>query len=413
VPKRFLAILVSLAAVSAACGGGGEPTEPAVTSTTLVTGATAPTAAVSPTTTAPMIVLAPPTSRGLPEPTKVDSLPASMGAITAVSGEPTYRGVFGQIDPDRIVVAPVALAPAPAAAGIAPLTGLPLADPSVATRPALLAKIDNTGKGRPQAGINQADLVYEEQIEGGFTRLAVVFHTNAPSVIGPIRSGRSTDIGLLGSLNDPIFVWSGANKVHGTLLRRQNIVDLGAGTRSEYSRAKDRPGTYDLMTDAEKMQAIAEKAGKGGTPPPHFEYRSDLVGLPASAAPATSFIVDFPSVTVGWEWDQATSTWLRTQGGTPHVDADGVQVGAANVIVAEIDQISTGAIDVAGSTVWEEQFLGTGRAWIFTDGQVVEATWTKPSINSVATWTTPDGIPVAITPGVTWVELAPGPPVEN
>ncbi len=336
-----------------------------------------------------------------------------MGAVRVVSGEPTYRGVFGQIDPDRIVVAPVALPPAPAAAGIAPLTGLPLSDPSVAARPALLAKIDNTGKGRPQAGIGQADLVYEEQIEGGFTRLAAVFHSNAPDVIGPVRSGRSTDISLLGSLNDPIFVWSGANKVHGTLLRRQNIVDLGAATRDEYTRAKDRPGTYDLMTDAANMQAIAEKLGRGGTPPPHFEYRTDLISLPASATPATSFSVNFPSVTVSWEWDPSTSKWLRTQGGTPHVDADGVQVAAANVIVAEIDQISTGAIDVAGSTVWEEQFLGTGRAWIFTDGQVVEVTWTKPSINSVATWTTADGVPVAITPGVTWVELAPSPPVRG
>jgi len=336
-----------------------------------------------------------------------------MGAITVLKGEPTYRGVFGQIDPDRIVVAPAALPPGSTAPGIAPLTGLPMPDPSTIDRPALLAKIDNTGKGRPQAGINQADLVYEEQIEGGFTRLAVVFHSNAPSVIGPVRSGRSTDIGLLGSLNGPIFVWSGANKVHGALLRRKNIVDLGAATRSEYTRAKDRPGTYDLMTDAEKMQSIAEKIGKGGTPPAHFEYRSDLIGLPDSAAPAKSFTVDFPSVTVSWEWDQAASAWLRTQGGTPHVDADGVQVAAANVIVAEIDQISTGAIDVAGSTVWEEQFLGTGRAWIFTDGQVVEVTWTKPSINSVATWTTADGVPVAITPGITWVELAPGPPVRN
>jgi len=410
--KRILAILIAVSFVAAACGGGGESDAESSTTTTVAPSTTEPSTVV-PSTTAPAFVSSPPTTRGLPETVTVDPLPSSMGAKTVVSGEPTYRGVFGQIDPDRVVVAPVALPPGPAAAGIAPLTGLPLADPSVAARPALLAKIDNTGKGRPQAGIGQADLVYEEQIEGGFTRLAAVFHSNAPTVIGPVRSGRSTDISLLGSLNDPIFVWSGANKVHGTLLRRQEIVDLGAGTRSEYTRAKDRPGTYDLMTDAANMQSIAEKIDRGGTPPPHFEYRTNLIGLPASAAPATSFTVDFPSVTVSWEWDAATSTWLRTQGGTPHADADGVQVAAANVIVAEIDQISTGAIDVAGSTVWEEQFLGTGRAWVFTDGHVVEVTWTKPSIRSVATWTTADGVPVAITPGVTWVELAPSPPVRN
>jgi len=398
-----------VALFSAACGGGGgDESSLQSVSTSVAPASSSVLSSVAPTTTvAPP--MSPPTSRGLPEPAAVKPLPSSMGSTTVVSGEPPYRGVLGQIDPDRVVVAPVALPPA-VLAGVAPLTGLPLSDSSVAERPAILAKIDNTGKGRPQAGLGQADLIYEEQIEGGFTRLAVVFQSNVPKLIGPVRSGRSTDIALLGSLNSPIFVWSGANKVHGRLLRRQDIVDLGAATRSEYTRAKDRPGTYDLMADAEEMQAIAKRIGSGRTPPPHFEYRTDTIGLPATARPVTSFTVNFPSVTAKWDWDAITGVWLRTQGGTPHVDADGMQVAAQNVIVAEIGRVSTGAVDIAGSTVYEEQFLGTGRAWIFTDGQVVEATWTKPSINSVATWTTADGVPVAITPGVTWIELAPGPP---
>ncbi len=334
-----------------------------------------------------------------------------MGSSIVISGEPPYRGVLGQIDPDRIVVAPVALPPAPAAPGVAPLTGLPLSDPSRAELPAVLAKIDNTSKGRPQATLSQADLVYEEMIEGGSTRLVVVFHSTVPDVIGPVRSGRSTDIAMLGSLNEPVFVWSGANRVHARLLRRQNMVDLGAGTRSEYTRASDRPGTYDLMTDGTELQSIAIRADSGGAPPPHFEYRTETIGLPAGARPSTAFTVKFPSVTADWNWSSSLGGWLRTQGSTPHVDADGIQVLAANVIVAEIEHVSTGSIDAAGSTVFEEQFLGTGKAWIFTDGNVVEATWTKPSIHAVATWTTPDGVPVALTPGVTWVELAPGAPL--
>lgn len=405
-PIRLAALAVVIALLSTACGGGDEASDQPVSTTSVSTTTLAPPPTEPPTTTA--VPMSPPTSRGLPESVEVKPLPASMGPKTVVSDSPPYRGVFGQIDPDRMVVAPVALPPAPAPAGIAPLTGLPIDDPLAAVRPAILAKIDNTGKGRPQAGLNQADLVYEEQIEGGFTRLAAVFHSAAPRLIGPVRSGRSTDIALLGSLNKPIFVWSGANKVHGRLLRRQDIVDLGAATRSEYTRAKDRPGTYDLMTDAEEIQAIAKGIGSGRTPPPQFEYRTATVDLPSTARPAVSFTVKFPSVTARWDWD--AGAWLRTQGGTPHVDADGVQVAAQNVIVAEVGRVATGAVDVAGSKVYEEQFLGTGRAWIFTDGRVVEATWAKPSINSVATWTTADGIPVAITPGITWIELAPGPP---
>ncbi len=329
-----------------------------------------------------------------------------LGGITVLSGEPAYRGVLGQLDPDRSIVAPVALPPAPAPDGIAPLTGLPLADPSVADRPALLVKIDNTSKGRPQEALALADLVYEEMIEGGFTRLAAVYHTNAP-LLGPIRSGRTTDIALVGSLNQPIFAWSGANLVHAALLRRRDIIDLGAQSRNEYFRASDRPGTYNLMSEAQTLFDIAADRDNSGPPPPHFEYRDATIGLPESARPVAGLTVAFPSATAEWTWDPALEGWARTQNGTEHVDAQGERVVAANVVVAEVRKVATGSVDTAGSTVFEQQFLGSGRGWVFTDGQVIEVTWTKPSIRSVATWTTPDGVPVALTPGITWVELAP------
>lgn len=349
------------------------------------------------------VAAGPPTSRGPAPVVDVEPL-GELGERVVIAGQPSYTGVFGQIEPDRYVVAPVALPPAEAD-GTAPLTGLP-ADPALADRPALFVKIDNTSRGRPQESLSQADLVYEEMIEGGFTRLGVVFHTNAAE-LGPIRSGRTTDVALLGSLNAPIFAWSGANDVHRFLLREQAMIDLGAQSRSEYFRADDRPGTYDLMVDGQALFDVAAEAGDGEAPLPHFEYRNDDVGLPASASPVSSVVVGFPSVDVDWTWDEAAGGWLRTQGGTPHVDAQGVQVLAANVIVAEVEQVASGAVDSVGATVWEEQFLGTGRGWVFTDGHAIEVTWTKPSIRSVATWTTPDGIPVALTPGTTWIELAP------
>ncbi|MFQ5558550.1 MAG: DUF3048 domain-containing protein, partial [Acidimicrobiales bacterium] len=347
---------------------------------------------------------APPTSRGLPAPVEVEPLPESPGALGVLSGEPPYTGNLAQLDPDRFVVQPVALPPAELPEGVAPLTGLESDDPELADRPALLVKLDNTSKGRPQESLTLADLVYEEQIEGGFTRLAAVFHSHVPG-LGPVRSGRTTDIALLGSLNQPIFAWSGANRVLGALLRRQDIVDLGAQTRSEYRRAPDRPGTYDLMTDAAELVAIATDLGEGGVPSPHFEYRSDDVGLPESAEPASSVTVEFPAVTAVWDWDG--SVWVRTQDGTAHVDASGEQIAAANVIVAFVEHVKTGSTDLAGSRVYEEQFIGQGNALVFTDGHVIEAVWTKPSILSIPTYTTADGVPIAMVPGQTWVELAP------
>lgn len=402
-PARLLAGLLTFSLLAAACGGddGGDAAPTTTESAGDETGAGDDVATTAPSaTTAPV---GPPTTRGPAPELTVEPL-GGAGSITVLSGEPPYRGVLGQVDPDRNIVAAVALAPAPADDGIAPLTGLALDDPSIADRPAILVKLDNTDRGRPQEALADADLVYEEMIEGGFTRLAAVYHSNAP-LLGPIRSGRTTDIALLGSLNEPIFVWSGANLVHAALLRRQAIVDLGAQSRNEYFRADDRPGTYDLMTEATTMFEIAEGRGSGA-PDPHFEYRNDEVGLPASAEPASAVTVSFPSVTVDWAWDADLGGWARTQDGTEHVDAQENRVVAANVVVAEVRDVVTGSVDTAGSTVFEQQFLGSGRGWVFTDGHVIEVTWTKPSLHSVATWTTADGVPVALTPGLTWVELA-------
>ena len=403
----LLAFVVLLSFVVSACGGGDsdESTEDVVE---------APTESdqgpvEEPATTVAvetLTVISPPTTRG-PAPS-LDLEPLTgISAVTVVSDAPAYLGVLGQIAADRNLVPAVALPPAAAAPGIAPLTGLALEDPSVAQRPAIVAKIDNTEKGRPQEALSQADIVFVTEVEGGFTRLVAVFHSQTPAELGPVRSGRTTDISLVSSFNTPIYVWSGANSVHLTLLRRSAIFDLGATRRSEYYRAADRPGTYDLMIDPSVLWGIAAADGDGGTPPVHFEYRDDTIGLPPSAVPASAVRIDYPAAGVDWKWDTDFGFWRRVQNGTPHVDAQNAEVRAANVLVAEVSKVSTGLTDGAGSPVPEQQFVGSGRGWVFTDGHAIEVTWTKPSLASVPTWTTPDGVPVALTPGQTWIELVP------
>jgi hypothetical protein len=403
-PRVLTSLFVALILTSAACGGGGEDVAEGQTVDDFSTGTAPGDSDESGSASTTSVVPLPPTTRGVPEPVTVEPIPDPIDPVYVLNGEPAYRGVLAQLDPDRYVVQPVALPPPDLGEGIAPLTGLPLADPTVADRPAILVKIDNTTKGRPQEALNLADLVYEEQIEGGFTRLAVVYHTNDP-LLGPVRSGRTTDIALVGSLNTPIFAFSGANRVHGALLRRQPIVDLGAQTRGEYFRASGRPGTYDLMVESAELWEIEAEEGLGGPPPPHFEYRTVAVGLPESAEPASYLTVKFPGARGEWDWDG--TAWLRTQDGTEHLDASGQRVAAANVIVAFVDHVSSGSRDLAGSPVYEEQFIGQGDALVFTDGHVVEATWTKASLRSVPTYTTADGVPIALAPGLTWVVLAP------
>jgi hypothetical protein len=210
---------------------------------------------------------------------------------------------------------------------------------------------------------------------------------------------------VFSSFNEPIFSWSGANSVQRALIRRYDMVDLGANSRSEYYRASDRPGSYDLMADPSVLWDVAESSERGGTPPAHFEYRDEATGLPASAQPASSFRIDYPSASMEYAWNG--TGWARTQNGEPHLDDAEVLLAPENVVIAEVRMVETGTIDSAGSAVVEQQFIGSGRGWVFTDGQYVRVVWTRPSLNSVATWTTPDGVPVPLTPGQTWIELAP------
>ncbi|MEM9466831.1 MAG: DUF3048 domain-containing protein [Actinomycetota bacterium] len=409
---RALSLILAFVLIAAACGGGDDEDatdEDAASESATGTGAddsgedpadeSATTSTIDPS-------LSPPTTRGPAPVLDVEPI-GTPGSITVLSGEPAYRGVVGQIAADRNIVAAAALPPADLPAGIAPLTGLPLDDASAADRPAIVAKIDNTDRGRPQEALSQADIVFETEIEGGFTRLAAVWHSQIPEVLGPVRSGRTTDITVFSSFNTPIFVWSGANRVHSALIRNYDMVNLGAATRNEYFRDPDRPGTYDLMTDPTVLLDIAAGDDDGGVPPVHFEYRDDTIGLPEAAVPVSDVRVDYASVGIDWTWDESAGGFVRTQAGEPHVDADDVQIVATNVLVAEVNRSATGMVDTAGSAVNEQVFVGAGRGWVFTDGHVVEVIWTKPSLSSVPTWTTPDGVPVALLPGQTWIELTP------
>ena len=88
------------------------------------------------------------------------------------------------------------------------LTGMPIDDPARANRPALVIKVNNVASARPQSGINQADVVYEEVVEGGITRLAAVFNSHDPDRVGPVRSVRKTDQSLVWPIGG-VFAYSG------------------------------------------------------------------------------------------------------------------------------------------------------------------------------------------------------------
>src|SRR4051812_31819203 len=163
----------------------------------------------------------------------------------------------------------------------APLTGVQGGDAAKLARPAMIVKIDNAPKGRPQAGINQADVVVEEGVEGGITRFATIFHSQDADEVGPVRSARTTDILIASALNKPLFAWSGSNAAFVKLVREAPLVDVGVDVKGgAYFRKSGRPNPYNLFA---RFGALYEGT-TGSAPPPLWAFRAE--GEPSTGDPA-------------------------------------------------------------------------------------------------------------------------------
>jgi hypothetical protein len=299
---------------------------------------------------------------------------------------------------------------APAVAANAyPLTGLPI-DPAVPARAALVVKIDNAPKARPQAGINAADVVVEEGVEGGVTRFATLFNSHDAPSVGPVRSARSTDLLFAQQLGRPLFSYSGANAVFLDLVRKAPLVDVGVGRfPTAYHREPGRPAPYNLFSET---RALFGSAGDDAAPPPPlFSYR------PAGEAPPAAGSEPAPRVqavwklnittTVDYAWVEASKTFRRTTDGAPHLDAAGVQVAPENVVFQVVGYRNTGLVDRSGAAVPEAELVGDGEAWVLSAGRLIKGHWSRPAVGQTTVYTLPSGEAIRLTPGRTWLELVP------
>jgi hypothetical protein len=280
---------------------------------------------------------------------------------------------------------------------VAPLTGLPDPDGVAQGRPALTVKVDNLdGEGvRPQRGLDRADVVYEEVVEGDFTRFAAIFQSQVPDEVGPIRSVRSIDPDLVTPIGG-VFAYSGGTQpnVDKLLQAPVNAVDE--------SNAGDAMFRDSSQTDVREHtlfgrgQLLFDKGGQPVPPPALFPYLAE--GETTAGEPIAAFTVGFaPGYAPTYNYDATTRTWLRDIAGAPFVMSDGTQIAPTNVIVQFTEYTGGG----------EGNVLGEGDAWVFTDGQLVRGRWVRPSIDQPAQYVDAAGQPIKLVAGTTWVELLP------
>ncbi len=265
--------------------------------------------------------------------------------------------------------------------------------------PVYAVKVDNTSKAHPQVGLSKADVVYVEQVEGGVTRLAAVYSSQYPTYVGPVRSGRITDIELLKQYGTVGLIYSGSqNKLADNLQRADLKLVSFDQNHSGYTRSPKRPMPYDVIgTFAE----LRKRAGKVDTPP---EVGYTFGPAPAGGTPVTSVSVGYPSARVGAQWSAKEQRWLLSMDGSPDMAAEGGRLGPTTFVAQFVTVQPSAYHDVNGANTPQTLTVGKGRALIFRDGQMYEGKWSRPKGTDVTSYTI-DGQRASFAAGQVWVAL--------
>lgn len=280
-----------------------------------------------------------------------------------------------------------------------PMTGLN-ADNAETSRPPLTVKMDNTVSSRPQVGLKKADFVTEELVEGGLTRLAVFYDSHIPAVVGPVRSMRATDVGVVKPV-DGIVVASGAALPTYAVLKQHKVKfytqDVASIASRYYYRDSARHAPYNLFM---KLGELAKKVpSPPQAPQAYFDWgkESDFVG-----------VQDATSITARFSGGHATQ--FAYQGGkyvnTNSNAAPGTQFTPNTVLVVRVREGRMNYLDPAGNPVPRTLFVGSGKALIFHGGKVLRATWHKSGPTGRIKLTTQAGT-VKMPRGHVWMEMVP------
>jgi hypothetical protein len=176
-----------------------------------------------------------------------------------------------------------------------------------------------------------------------------------------------------------------------------------------FYRVDERVAPHNTYADPAALLAQADP-GHAAAPPAQFVVAGPGEQPTAVAAGTPAGVLDLRLsriATPRWTWSQPDGAWLRAEGTTPAVGADGAPLRAANVVVLRVDVVDTRFVDSAGNPVPETVLVGGGEALVATGGRTVPATWRKGSVGDPVALTGADGQPVRLAAGTTWVELVP------
>ena len=295
-----------------------------------------------------------------------------------------------------------ALAPDPEC----PLTSLDPDRESRVDRPAVAIKIENNPVAYPLSGLEDAEIVYEEPVEGGLTRFMAIYHCTDSAQAGPVRSARIVDPPIMTPYTH-ILGAAGGNDIVVAALREADIVTIDETRAGDAMTRVDRPGItseHTLYADTAAVRQLGRKRFDDRPPDDLFEF-GDLQGT-GRRARAVTLTFSAGSV-VSYAWDG--KRWARSDGDAPLVNEAGEQIQVDNVIIEEHTVNHSERLgDILGTPSPEiADVTGSGRAFLFRDGRVFAGRWTRESADEPVRFETKQGEAFVLHPGTTWIELLP------
>jgi hypothetical protein len=291
---------------------------------------------------------------------------------------------------------------------VAPLTGL-LVRENLAKRHPIAVMVDDHWDARPQSGFTEASVVWQAPAEGGIPRYMMVFAEGEPKAVGPIRSARLYFVQWAGEWKS-VYVHVGGSPQAMALLRAKGRGQL-VYNADEFRwggtymwRTKDRFAPHNVYTDGKHLRALAKKVG--ATAPPGKAIWKFADDAPLEARPkGTRIDITYPYNKIGYRYDRTTNTWRRYVGGKPQVDrANKKAVTPKNVVIM---QVRFGLLGPGQKGRLEAQNIGSGTAWIATNGKVVRGTWKKSSAAGPTRFFDKSGKAIPLTRGQTFIQVIP------
>jgi hypothetical protein len=286
---------------------------------------------------------------------------------------------------------------------VCPLTGEEPPKGVSLEREAIAVKVENSEASRPQSGLEDADVVFEEIVEGGITRFMAVYHCGDAKKVGPVRSARFDDPKIALPFTN-VIAYSGSNKIVDAELKKKKMVRLNELNESN-AFFRVPPGVLDvhnLFTNVARLRAAA-KGPRVHAPKNAFEFGR----LDKGAKRARRVTVHFnASNAVEYRW--RGGLWKRWEAGAPFRSATAGQIGVPNVLVQQVEvNNSKKIVDPAGNPSPDIALEGKGTVWLLRDGRVIKGTWRVSKTGDAPVYRTRKGDPLLFDVGPIWVELVP------